>query len=59
MGRLYDLHQGRDQRWQWFGATPGRDELIVSRRSWDTRWEAANALTSYLALIARTKHPLV
>jgi hypothetical protein len=53
MGRLYDLHQDRDQKWRWFGVKPGSDILIVSRRSWETRPGAEVALSRYLQLCNR------
>ena len=57
MDRLYDLHQDRDQRWHWFGVEPESDLMIVSRRSYESRSGASEALTRFLALLTgRYRH---
>lgn len=54
MQRLYSLHQDCEQRWRWFGASLESDSLLVSRRSWESRLEAGDALTRFLRLLSRS-----
>ncbi len=55
MDRLFDLHQDCDQRWRWFGASPGSESLLVSRRSWESRPQAQIALSRFLQLLSRSQ----
>jgi hypothetical protein len=47
---LYDLHQDRDQRWRWHGASMVSNNLLVSRRAYDSRQDAQLALTRFLRM---------
>jgi hypothetical protein len=51
---LFDLHLDRDQKWRWFGVRAGSPMMIVSRRAWDERGDAALAATRFVQLISRT-----
>lgn len=53
-GLLFDLHQGNDQRWRWFGIRPGSDTMIVSRRKWRDRSQASQSMTRFVQLLERT-----
>ena len=52
MCRLFDLHQDRDQRWRWYGLSPVSSDMLVSRRSYETRPEAQLALTCFLQMMS-------
>ena len=50
---LFDVHQRSDNSWRWHGSRFGSDDLLViSRRCWPTRVEAAFALKRFLELLA-------
>ncbi len=51
MGMFFDMHQISGGQWKWHAAMLRHNQMIVSRRSWDTRPECAAALKRIIPLI--------